>query len=159
MAVELTPGGTRGRQIPKMPRPLMRVLQVFLSLRVRLRGGRVFELTTVGAKSGQPHAVPLSWFPDGPHAWLVVASYGGAPRHPAWYVNMAHHPDQVWITIQGRQVRVQAESLHGAARTTAWQRIVAQAPGYRAYQEQTDREIPVIRLTPAPPESAAPGRR
>ena len=113
---------------------------------MQLRGTRVLFLTTIGARSGRPHRVRLSWFRDDDNAWLVVASYGGAAQHPAWYVNMARHPDQVWIEIGGRKLRVQAESLHGAERAAAWQRITAVAPIYNSYQENTDREIPIVRL-------------
>jgi deazaflavin-dependent oxidoreductase (nitroreductase family) len=124
---------------------------LFLALQ-RLRGRPLLDLTTRGAKSGQLRTVPLRRLPDGPDAWLVVASFGGAAQHPAWYFNMAKNPDQVWITIGGRRVRVIPESLKGAERATAWQRIVAEAPGYGTYQEQTDREIPVVRLRAAPGE-------
>ena len=94
--------------------------------------------------------MPLSYFADGKDAWLVVASLGGAAQHPAWYFNMAKNPDQIWVTIKGRKRRVRAELLKGAERAAAWQRITAVAPNYKGYQEQTDREIPVVRLTPAP---------
>jgi deazaflavin-dependent oxidoreductase (nitroreductase family) len=109
----------------------------------------LLNLTTIGAKTGNRHTVPLSWYPDGENAWLVVASFGGAARHPAWYINMARHPDQVWIELGGRKIKVSPESLRGSEREQAWQRIVAVAPNYGEYQQHTDREIPVVRLTPA----------
>jgi hypothetical protein len=62
---------------------------------------------------------------------------------------MAKHPDQVWIEVNGRKIRVRAESLKGSERERIWQRIVAVAPQYAHYQQQTDREIPVVRLTAA----------
>jgi deazaflavin-dependent oxidoreductase (nitroreductase family) len=154
MGVELTPKGTRGRRIPKVPTPVMRLVQTLLTSRVRRSGGSMLELTTTGAKSGRKHTVPLSYFGDGRDAWLVVASLGGSVQHPAWYFNMAKNPDKIWVTIKGRKRRVQAESLKGAERAAAWGRIVAVAPVYKGYQEQTDREIPVVRLTPAPETSA-----
>lgn len=153
MSVELTPSGTRGFKVPTVPKllrkPLNGLLYALLNRAVRRRGGQLLALTTVGAKSGTAHTVPLSWFPDGDNAWLVVASYGGSARHPAWYINMAKHPDQVWIELGGRKIRVRPESLKGSAREQAWQQIVAVAPNYAQYQRQTDREIPVVRLTPA----------
>jgi deazaflavin-dependent oxidoreductase (nitroreductase family) len=150
MGVELTPKGARGRRIPKVPKPVLRLAQALLTAQVRRSGGSMLELTTTGAKTGRAHTVPLSYFAAGKDAWLVVASFGGAIQHPAWYINMAKNPDQIWVTIKGRKRRAQAESLKGAERAAAWQRIVAVAPVYKGYQEQTDREIPVVRLTPAP---------
>jgi len=116
---------------------------------MRLRGARLLELTTTGARSGLPRTVTLGWFPDGKDAWLVVASNAGAAQHPAWYINMAKNPDQVWITIDGRKVHVQPESLKGEEREEAWRRIVAKSPGYGGYTTKTDREIPVVRLRTA----------
>jgi deazaflavin-dependent oxidoreductase (nitroreductase family) len=134
-------------------------LKVFLPLgnwMMRRRGAKLLELTTTGARSGLPRTVTLGWFPDSPttnsdgkDSWLVVASNAGAPQHPAWYFNMAKHPDQVWAIIDGRKIHVRPESLKGAEREEAWRRIVAQAPGYGAYETKTDREIPVVRLQAA----------
>jgi deazaflavin-dependent oxidoreductase (nitroreductase family) len=153
VSVNLTPSGTRGFQVPKVPRllrkPLYGLVHGLLNFTVRRRGGHLLQLTTLGARSGTPHTVPLSWLPDGDNAWLVIASFGGAARHPAWYINMAKHPDQVWIELGGRKIRIRPESLKGSEREQVWQRIVAVAPQYAEYQQQTDREIPVVRLTPA----------
>ena len=149
MSVELTPRGTRGAKVPKLPQPLMKLLLPIGNTLLRLRGAKLLELTTTGARSGAPRTVTLGWFPDGEDAWLVVASYAGAAQHPAWYVNMAKHPDQVWITVGGRKIHVRPESLKGAERAEAWRRIVAQAPGYAGYETKTDREIPVVRLRAA----------
>jgi deazaflavin-dependent oxidoreductase (nitroreductase family) len=139
--------------VPKVPRllrkPLYGLVHGLLNRAVRRRGGQLLNLTTIGAKTGNPHTVPLSWYLDGENAWLVVASFGGAARHPAWFINMARHPDQVWIELGGRKIKVSPESLKGSERERAWQRIVAVAPNYGKYQRHTDREIPVVRLTPA----------
>jgi deazaflavin-dependent oxidoreductase (nitroreductase family) len=61
-------------------------------------------------------------------------------------VNLARNPDRVSIEIAGRQIKVEPESLQGAERAEAWRKVVALAPGYAAYEQKTDREIPVIRL-------------
>jgi deazaflavin-dependent oxidoreductase (nitroreductase family) len=117
-------------------------------------------LTTVGAKTGQKRQNAVSRFPDGEDAWLVVASSGGSARHPAWYHNIAAHPDQVWAEVAGRQLRVTAEQLTGSRRDEAWQRIIAEQPRYAGYQRKTDRVLPVIRLSLAPdtgpPQAATP---
>jgi len=106
-------------------------------------------LTTRGARSGKLHTVPVAWFPDeeAPAGWLVVASYAGAAPHPAWYLNMARNPDQVWIDVSGRRFKVAPTSLEGAERSRVWRRVVAAAPHVAEYARLTDREIPVVRLT------------
>jgi deazaflavin-dependent oxidoreductase (nitroreductase family) len=106
-------------------------------------------LTTVGAKTGQKRQSTVARFPDGEDAWLVVASAGGSAHHPAWYHNIAAHPDQVWIEFGGRQLRVTPEQLDGDARAQAWQRITQSQPRYDGYERKTDRAIPVIRLSRA----------
>ena len=148
MGVELTPNGTYGAAIPNIPRPIMKVVFGLLSTFIKLRGGRILDLITTGSKSGIAHRVPLSWFSDGDNAWLIVGSMGGAAKHPAWYFNMVRNPDKVWIEVDKDKIQVQGESLKGAAYDTAWNKIVAAAPNYGAYKGQTDRQIPVVRLTP-----------
>ena len=154
MAVELTPNGTYGVERPKMSPALTRLfarLNVgfyrLVGHRMHVQGAGQLLLTTVGAKSGSTRRSPLGWFPDGEDAWLIVASAAGSAKHPAWYFNMAKNPDKVWIEIGKRTLHVRPESLKGAEREEAWQRIVAQAPGYAAYRTKTDREIPIVRLT------------
>ena len=149
MSVELTPGGTRGVRMPALVRAGMKRFNPIVAALMRLFGMRVLQLTTVGAKTGQSRTVTLSWIPDGENSWLIIASYGGAAKHPAWYVNLAKNPGQVWIQLGGRRLKVRPESLKGAERAEAWRRVIAVAPNYATYQTQTDREIPVVRLTPA----------
>ena len=153
MSVELTPRGTRGVKLPKLPQPLMKALLPVGNWFMRLRGAKLLELTTTGARSGLPRTVTVGWFPDflgakpdGKDTWLVVASNAGAAQHPAWYINMARNPDQVWITIDGRKIHVMPESLKGDERAEAWRRIVAISPGYGSYETKTDRQIPIVRL-------------
>jgi deazaflavin-dependent oxidoreductase (nitroreductase family) len=110
---------------------------------------RLLLLTTRGARSSKLRTVPVAWFPDGEDAWLVVASFAGAASHPAWYVNMAHHPGDVWIEVDGRKLRVAPVSLHGEERAERWRRIVSEAPNIAEYERRTDREIPLVRLTPS----------
>lgn len=111
-------------------------------------GMRLLVLTSVGRKSGQPRSTPLAWFPGPDGSWLVVASAGGSVTNPAWYLNVAAHPDQVTVEVAGRKVDVTAQELHGAEREQAWRRITAEAANFRKYEVTTDREMPVIRLTP-----------
>ncbi len=155
MAVRLGPRGTRGARIPRFPRwavwvfkRVERVFWVLFGRRMRVQGRPLLRLTTRGAKTGLPRATTLGWFPAsrGGDSWLVVASLAGSATHPAWALNLAKHPDDVSVEIDGRSFRARAQTLHGAERQQAWARIVQLAPGYGRYAEQTDRELPVIRL-------------
>jgi deazaflavin-dependent oxidoreductase (nitroreductase family) len=129
------------------------ISKLYVGLFRLLRGGGPLKgqllLTTVGARSGQERTAPVMSFPQNDGTWLVVASAGGAAKHPAWYVNMARNPDKVWIEIDGRKLRVTPESLHGDERQDSWRHIVGTRSNFGAYERKTDREIPVIRLTRA----------
>jgi len=146
-----TPNGTRGRRLPSGP--LFRWLNNQASRRLRRKGGTMMGfnalvLTTVGRKSGLERTNPVGWFPGADGSWLIVASAAGAARNPAWYYNMAAHPDRVQVEIDGRTVAVIPEQLHGTERDQAWRQITAAAPRFADYQGKTDREMPVIRLVP-----------
>jgi deazaflavin-dependent oxidoreductase (nitroreductase family) len=153
MSFEKTPSGTRGgRGAPSnaLTRGMMKAMTSW-----HRRSGDKFQgmdllyLTTVGAKSGHKRQSTVARFADGDDAWLVVASAGGAVHNPAWYHNIAAHPDQVWVEFGGKQLRVTPTQLDGDARAQAWQRITQSQPRYRGYESKTDRAIPVIRLTRA----------
>jgi len=158
MSVRLTPRGSRGAGFPKVAPWMLATFQFIQIARFRLFGRRMrvqgrplLLLTTTGAKTGRRRETTLGWFPDeerGGGSRLIVASAAGAAAHPSWYVNLARRPDAAAIEIDGHRFAVNAESLHGAERGRAWKRIVALAPGYGKYEQQTDREIPVVRLTP-----------
>jgi deazaflavin-dependent oxidoreductase (nitroreductase family) len=79
----------------------------------------------------------------------VVASFAGSASHPAWYLNMARHPDDTWVEVEGSRVRVTPRSLSGEERERAWEQITAKSGRFTGYQQKTDREIPVVRLTAA----------
>jgi deazaflavin-dependent oxidoreductase (nitroreductase family) len=154
MSVMVTPNGTRGVSYP-IPRRLMALLTRIPVALQRLSGGRLkmhgqplLLLTTVGARTGLPRTSMVSQLTQSDGSTLIVASFGGAAKHPAWYFNLAKHPDQVFIERNGRRIRVQAISLSGQERDAAWQQIVRIAPGFAEYQRKTDREIPVVRLVP-----------
>jgi deazaflavin-dependent oxidoreductase (nitroreductase family) len=91
---------------------------------------------------------PLGWVSDGNGGWLIAASYSGAASIPAWYHNLAAAPGKARIEINGATTPVTAEQLHGTEREAAWQALTAAIPRFARYPEKTDREIPVIRLTP-----------
>jgi deazaflavin-dependent oxidoreductase (nitroreductase family) len=72
-------------------------------------------------------------------------------KNPAWYHNLAAHPDQAQIEVGGKTVNVTATQLAGQERDAAWQRITAAQPRYAGYVKKTDRVLPVIRLTASSP--------
>ena len=113
-------------------------------------GFPVVLLTTRGAKTGRTRTAPLGGFPDGESSWLVAATLGGAARHPAWFLNMARHPDDIWLEVGTERFKVRGESLEGQERVEALAGIAAIASRYGQYQEKTDREIPIVRLTREP---------
>lgn len=153
MSFQTTPGGTRGaRSVPSNPvtRGLMRLMAAW-----HRRSGDKFQgmdllyLTTVGAKTGQKRQSTVARFTEGEDAWLVVASAAGSAHNPAWYHNIAAHPDQVWAEFGGRQMRVTPAQLEGEERAAAWRRITDIQPRYASYEQKTDRAIPIIRLSRA----------
>ena len=147
--VRITPGGTRGRNLPLagVGRFLYRLLSPLVGRILVRRAQGLVELVTTGARSGKRRISTVRAFPEGGGAWLVVASFGGASSHPAWYVNLARNPDQVWLRVGGREVKVRPLSLHGEDRDKAWKRITTERSSFREYETNTDREIPVVRLT------------
>lgn len=143
--------GTRGTRQPKGPvARLMNRLMASQIRRKKAEPGRMgsLVLNTVGAKSGAARQTPVVGFPGPDGSWLIVASAAGATGNPGWYYNLAAHPDQVRVEQGGRTVDVVADQLAGADRDAAWQQIVAASPRFAGYQAKTDRELPVIRLTP-----------
>ena len=145
-----TRAGTRGARQPRGGL-LLRSVNKMAASRIRrtgkMMGFNALILTTVGARSGTERTHPVGWFSDQDGSWLIVASAAGAARNPAWYHNIAAHPDQVKIELNGRTIPVTAEQVHGAERDEAWQQITAAAPRFAQYQRKTDRELPIIRLT------------
>src|SRR5713226_7700075 len=133
--IDIPPRGSRGTKMP-FGGALMRFFQPLINM-----------LTTVGAHTGKERTHVLGGFPDGDDAWLIVASNGGAPTHPNWFINLAKNPDKVWVEVGNRKFRALPDSLKGAERQGALARVAAVAPRYGEYQRKTDREIPVIRLT------------
>ncbi len=121
----------------------------------KIRGGRgsfmgmdVLVLNTVGRRSGEPRETPVAWFADGADAKLVVAS-GGGDRHPDWHANLLAHPDLASIEVPGAEaVPVTPHVLAGADRERAWQLIATANPRMAKYQSKSERQYPIIRLTP-----------
>ncbi len=112
-----------------------------------LQGKPVIILTTRGRHSGKVRKTPLMRV-EHEGAYAVVASMGGAPKHPVWYLNMIAAPD---VTLQdGPSVyQMRAREVHGDEKARWWAVAVAAWPAYADYQTKTDRQIPVVVLEPA----------
>ena len=109
------------------------------------RGLPVLLLTTTGRKSGKRRTTPLLYVEDD-YRHVVVASVGGAPKHPAWYLNLRADP-RATIDVGGRTLAVSAETAGPEERARLWRRVTAMYPTYDAYQAKTSREIPIVILT------------
>ncbi|OBH05139.1 nitroreductase family deazaflavin-dependent oxidoreductase [Mycobacterium sp. E1747] len=111
-----------------------------------MKGKPIIVLTTVGAKTGKLRKTPLMRVEhDGEYA--IVASLGGAPKHPVWYHNVVKNPR---VELQDGAVtrEYDAREVFGDEKAVWWERAVEAWPDYAEYQKKTDRQIPVFVLTP-----------
>jgi deazaflavin-dependent oxidoreductase (nitroreductase family) len=111
------------------------------------RGVPTLLLTTRGRKSGRLRRTPLIYGREG-DAYVVVASKGGAPKDPAWYLNLSADPD-VTIQVVGDEMPARATTAEGARRDELWSRMTDIWPDYDKYQAKTTRRIPIVVLEPA----------
>jgi deazaflavin-dependent oxidoreductase (nitroreductase family) len=109
------------------------------------RGTTILLLTTTGRTSGEARTTPLIHVVDGDR-WVVIASKGGAPDHPAWYKNLEADPEAT-IEVEADEVPVVATTAEGEERDRLWAAMTETWPAYDDYQEKTDREIPVVVLS------------
>jgi deazaflavin-dependent oxidoreductase (nitroreductase family) len=121
----------------------------------RATGGKLFGrmgkspillLNTVGRKSSKKRTSPHLYVMDG-EDFVIIASKGGAPAHPAWYLNLKANPDAT-VEIGDREVRVRAEEADPEEKARLWQKMVEMYPAYEDYQKKTEREIPLLVLHP-----------
>lgn len=103
-------------------------------------------LYTKGRKTQKVRRTPIVHLPDGDDL-IVIASKGGAPRHPEWFLNLRDDP-QVWVRHKSDVFEAGAEILEGEEYEEMWRRITDWAPGFQEYQDGTERQIPLVRLTP-----------
>jgi len=138
-----------------MGSPFMRLFQRANTAVYRLSGGKlgasmrgapVLLLTVTGRKSGKQHTTPLIYLRDGSD-YAVVASKGGWAQHPLWYLNLQANPN---VTIEDRRDKLpmRARTANAEERARLWPRLVALYGDYANYQSWTDREIPVVILSP-----------
>ena len=147
------PGQQAGRRPSKLAAALQnavtRVHSVLYRCSNGVIGGRIANspvllLTTTGRRSGKQRTVPLLYLMDGPNV-VLVASNGGAVSHPNWWLNLQATPE-AWIQIKDIRRRVQAEQASPTEKQRLWPFLTAMYPGYKRYQEITDRDIPVVIL-------------
>lgn len=112
----------------------------------KMFGGNVLLLNTTGRRSGQRRTTPLLYLRDG-EDFVVIASNGGAPKHPAWYFNLMANPDAT-VEISGDETRVRAEEASPEEKARLWPKVVEMYSGYEGYRRKTDREIPLVFLHP-----------
>ncbi len=101
-------------------------------------------LTATGRKSGKPRTVPLIYV-ENDDGYAVVASFAGAPEHPAWYRNLQKMP-QASVQIEDRVIPVTASTATPEEKKSLWPRFTAIYPDYDNYEADTEREIPVVLL-------------
>jgi deazaflavin-dependent oxidoreductase (nitroreductase family) len=109
------------------------------------RGTTILLLSTRGRRSGEQRTTPLIHRTDGGR-WVVVASKGGSPEHPAWFENLQADPDAT-IEVKDEEIPVRASVAEGEERTRLWSLMSEVWPAYDDYQAKTDREIPVVVLS------------
>jgi deazaflavin-dependent oxidoreductase (nitroreductase family) len=110
-------------------------------------GASMILLHHVGARTGTARVNPLACFPDGDDL-VIVASKAGAPTNPDWYHNLKAHP-RTEVEYGTETFAVDVTEVSGVDRVPLWERIVEAMPGFNDYQMNTDRIIPVLRLTRA----------
>ncbi len=100
----------------------------------------------VGAKSGAARVAPLAYLADGGR-YVIFASKGGAPENPAWYHNLKVHPETT-VEIGDQSITVTATEATGDERERLFNTQAASSPQFAEYQTKTERQIPVVVLTP-----------
>ncbi len=107
------------------------------------RGVPTLLLTTRGRKSGKLRRTALIYGKDGEERYLLVASKGGAPEHPSWYLNLAAHPE-VEVQVGADKFAARARTADAQEKPRLWQLMTSIWPDYDGYQKKTDRDIPVV---------------
>jgi deazaflavin-dependent oxidoreductase (nitroreductase family) len=111
------------------------------------QGTKTLLLTTTGRRSGEPREHALIYGRHGDD-YLVVASKGGAPEHPAWYLNLQANPE-VELQVGDERFAATARTATPEEKPELWRIMTAEWPAYDSYQTKTDRDIPVVVLSRA----------
>ncbi len=108
------------------------------------RGTKILLLTTTGRKTGRQTTTPLIYEQDGDR-YVVIASQGGAPTHPGWYLNLSK-TQEVEVQVKDEVFRARARTAEGEERERLWRLAARQWPDYDEYVKRTDRRIPLVVL-------------
>jgi deazaflavin-dependent oxidoreductase (nitroreductase family) len=108
------------------------------------KGAPILILTTKGRKTGQDRKFPLI-YQEHQGNYVIVASKGGAPAHPGWYLNLEANPE-VRVQVKADKFTARTRTAVGAERDELWSKMAAVWPDYDEYQKKTDRQIPVVVL-------------
>lgn len=114
---------------------------------LRDSGLPIIIFTTKGRHSGKVRKIPVMRV-EHSHEYALVASKGGAPRHPVWYYNLLAHPDEVALQDGAEPFDVVVRQVSGVERDLWWDRAVRAFPPYADYKLKTAREIPVFVASP-----------
>lgn len=121
---------------------------------IRISGGKLNStvawpcllLTTKGVKTGKPRTIPLVYIEDGNNL-VLVASKGGSPRHPSWYINLHANPEAI-VFLNGKSSEYKARDAEGEERDRLWKKAVELYSGYEKYRIRAQgRRIPLVVLT------------
>jgi deazaflavin-dependent oxidoreductase (nitroreductase family) len=112
----------------------------------RMGNSPILLLNTTGRKTGRKRTSPLLYVMDG-EDFVIIASKGGAPTHPAWYLNLKANPDAT-VEVGDHAVRVRAEEAYQEEKARLWHKMVEMYPTYDDYQVKTKRKIPLLVLHP-----------
>jgi deazaflavin-dependent oxidoreductase (nitroreductase family) len=111
-------------------------------------GMTVVKLTTTGRKSGQKRNTMLTSPINDDERIILVASYGGDPRNPAWFLNLRDNPD-VEVQVGGQKKKMKARVAPPEEKAVLWPQVTEKYKNYAGYQTKTDRDIPLVILEPA----------
>ena len=138
-----------------MTNPMIKLFSQMNASIYRMSGGRVMGnmgssaicvVRMQGARSNKWRDVPLMFVPNGDGV-VLVASLGGAPKHPVWYHNLVAHPD-IEVLVKDKTLKLRARLASAAEKAALWPRCVTAYPPYADYQKKTTRDIPVFICEP-----------
>ncbi len=109
-------------------------------------GAPILLMTSRGRRSGEARTIPIIFTQYG-DSWVIIASRGGSPTHPAWYLNVTEDP-HVTVQVKGEVYEAKARTAPSPEREKIWAEAIKTWPSYDTYQSRTSRQIPVVVLTP-----------